>query len=239
MEKQAVLEVIDRLLIIQERDTQIAQNQRELQSIPVRNRETEAWITEARQALDQSKETLKTRQVGIKQLELEIESTRQQIVKLREQQYQIKSNEEYRALNNEIAHLQEKISGLEDRDIEAMEQAEQAQSDVVLKKNGMEKDEIRIREQLQNLEMRRGNLNLEILKTQQDRDALAGGIDAVWLARYNHILDHKKDKALVPIENGACGQCHMTLPPQVTHDTQRAEAIVTCSFCGRILYLTR
>lgn len=239
MEKQAVLETIEKLLILQEHDNQIAQCQRELTSIPVRKKETENWITEARQALEQAKETLKSRQAGIKQLELEIETCRQQIVKLREQQYQIKSNEEYRALNNEIAHLQEKIGGLEDREIEAMEQSEQAQAEVALKKAGMDKDETRIREQLQNLDMRHANLEQEILKIRQARDALAGGIDAAWLARYNHIMDHKKDKALVPIENGACGQCHMTLPPQVIHDTQRAEAIVSCSFCGRILYLTR
>ncbi len=239
MEKQAVLKIVDQLLIIQERDRQIAQDQRELQSLPVRKKETENWITAARQALDQARETLKARQAATKQLELEIESHRQQIAKLRVQQFQIKSNAEYRALNSEIAHLQEKISGLEDQAIAAMEQAEQAQADVVLKKNGAEKDEVRIRDQLQNLELRRGNLEQEIQHTRLERDALAGGIDPAWLARYCHILEHKKDKALVPIENGACGQCHMTLPPQVIHDTQRADGIVTCSFCGRILYLTR
>lgn len=239
MEKQAVLDIIDKLLILQERDNQITQCQRELDSIPTRKKETETWIAEARQALDRAKETLKVRQAAIKQLELEIESCRQQIVKLREQQYQIKSNEEYRALNTEIAHLQEKVRGLEDREIEGMEQAEQAQAEVVRKKADMDKDETRIQDQLQNLETRRGNLELEIQNIRKERDALAAGIDPVWLARYNHIMDHKKDKALASIENNACGQCHITLPPQVIHDTRRSEAIVTCSFCGRILYWTR
>jgi len=238
MEKQAVLNIIDKLLVVQERDNQLAQCQRELDSIPARQKETETAITEARQALKQAKENLQTKQAAIKQWELEIETCRQQIVKLREQQYQIKSNEEYRALNNEIAHLQEKIGGLEEREIEAMEQAEQAQSDVALQKTKLDKDAVHIQEQLQKLEMRRGNLEQEIPKIQQARDALASAVDPVWLARYNHVMDHKKDKALVSIENNACGQCHMTLPPQVIHDTRRSEEIVTCSFCGRILYWT-
>ncbi|MBU4198741.1 MAG: hypothetical protein KKE37_06735 [Verrucomicrobia bacterium] len=239
MEKQAVLETIDNLLIIQERDNRIAQCQRELNSIPIRQKETETWITQAREALDQSKEALKVKQASIKQLELDIESCRQQIIKFREQQYQIKSNVEFRALNNEIAHVQEKIRGLEDREIVLMEQTEQAQAEVARRKSDVETDEVRIREQLQNLEKRREVLEQDIQQIQKDRSGLVTGVNPAWLSRYNHVMDHKKDMALVSIENNACGQCHMTLPPQVIHDTRKSEAIVTCSFCGRILYWTR
>jgi len=239
MEKQAVLDIIDRLLIVQDRDNQIAQSQRELNSIPARQKETETMIAEVRQALERAKETLKNRQSDIKQWELEIEACRQQVVKLREQQYQIKSNEEYRALNNEIAHLQEKIGGFEEHEIEAMEQTEQAQADVALQQSKQERDAAHIQDQLQKLEERSGTLEQEIQKIRNEREALAAAVDPAWLARYNHVMDHKKDKALVSIEHNACGQCHMTLPPQVIHDTRRAEEIITCSFCGRILYWTR
>jgi predicted nucleic acid-binding Zn-ribbon protein len=238
MEKQAVLEIIAKLLILQERDNQVVQCQRELDSIPARKKETETWIAAARQALDGAKETLQTRMAANKKLELEIEGCRQQIVKLREQQYQIKSNEEYRALNNEIAHIQKKARELEDQEIEGMEQAELAQAEIAHKNTDMEKDATRIREELQTLETRRSNLEQEVQKIQAERESLAAGIDHVWLARYNYIMDHKKDSALIAIERNACGACHMTLPPQVIHDTRKAEAIVTCSFCGRILYWT-
>ena len=239
MEKQAVLETIDNLLIIQERDNQIAQCQRELNSIPIRKKETETWITQAREALDQAKEALKAKQTAIKQLELEIESCRQQIVKFREQQYQIKSNVEFKALNNEIAHVQEKIRGLEDREIALMEQMEQAQAEITRRKADVEKDEDRIQEQLQNLEKRHTIIEQDIQRIQQDRNGLVTTVDPDWLSRYDYIMDHKKDVALVSIENNACGQCHMNLPPQVIHDTRKAEKIITCSFCGRILYWTR
>ena len=239
MEKQAVLETIDKLLIVQERDNQIAQHQREYDSIPARKKETEAWITKAREALETAKAALKAKQAAIKEQELEIESCRQQIIKFREQQFQINSNEEYRALNKEIEHIQKKISSLEDREIEWMEDAEQAQNDVAQRKADVEKDEARIQSQLQNLVTRGESLARDILQIRTERDALATGIDPAWLAKYNHVMDHKKDVALINIENNACGQCHMTLPPQVIHDTRKAEAIVTCSFCGRILYWTR
>ncbi len=239
MEKQAVLETIDRLLILQERDNRITQCQRELDSIPVRKKETEAWIIQAHQALEAAQSALKAKQVSVKELELDIESCRQQIVKLREQQFQMKSNAEFRALNKEVAHLQEKIRGLEDREIELMEQVEKAQTEVTRKQADMEKDNQRIQDQLQNLAQRCASLEQDILQIQKDRDAQAMNIASDWLARYNHIMDHKKDVALVSIENNTCGQCHMTLPPQVIHDTRKADSIVTCSFCGRILYWTR
>jgi len=239
MEKQAVLETIDRLLILQERDNRIAQCRRELDSIPAHKKETETWIIQAHHALEAAQEALKAKQVSIKELELDIEACRQQIVKLREQQFQIKSNEEFRALNKEVAHLQGKTSGLEDREIELMEQAEQAQTEVTQKQADMGKDNQRIQDQLQNLEKRGESLEQDILQIQKNRDALAMDIAPDWLARYNHIMDHKKDIALVSIENNTCGQCHMALPPQVIHDTRKSDRIVTCSFCGRILYWTR
>lgn len=239
MEKQAVLDTIDKLLIVQERDAQIAQCRRELDSLPARQKETEALIAGARQAVEQAKENFKLRQAAIKQWELEIETGRGQIVKLREQQYQIKSNVEYRALNNEIAHLQQQIGGLEEHAIEAMEQAEQAQAEMRQQQDRMDKEAGHIQERLRSLGQRRGELEQDLQRIETERSVLASAIDRHWLERYDYTMDHKKDKALVPIENNACGQCHMTLPPQVIHDTRRSEEIVTCSFCGRILYWTR
>jgi predicted nucleic acid-binding Zn-ribbon protein len=238
MEKQAVLETIRQLLIVQERDQQLAQHQREFDSLPARQKETQGRIAEARQAVEQARENLKIRQAAVKQWELEIEAGRQQIAKLREQQYQIKSNQEYRVLSGEIVQLQEKVRELEEKALESMEQAEQAQAEVEQKKARLSRDETQIQEQLENLKTRQANLEREIAAVRGDRQALAAAIAPAWLARYNYVLDHKKDKALVAIENNACSQCHMTLPPQVIHDTRRAEDIVACSFCGRILYWT-
>lgn len=239
MEKQAVLEIIAQLLILQECDGRIAQCQQELNNCPALKKSIADQLAQTQATVAAAQEQLNAKQLSIKQLELEIESLRQQIIKLREQQYQIKSNEEYRALNNEIANLQNKIGALEDNVLELMEQNEQAQQELKRRQAEVVSAENLAQERLQKLEQLRLSWEEEIRQTHAKRAALAGTIEPSWLGHYNHVMKHKKDVALVSIINNACGRCHMKLPPQVIHDTRKAEAIVTCSYCGRILYWTR
>jgi uncharacterized protein len=68
------------------------------------------------------------------------------------------------------------------------------------------------------------------------REAAAAGIqNRSWLQAYERIFT-RKDAALVPVEDGVCGGCHMTLPPSVVHQARRRNAAVACVYCGRLLY---
>lgn len=239
MEKKNFTEVINQLLIIQERDTRIMRCQVELQAIPRRKQEIAAARDGNRGAADQAKDTLKAKQVAVKQSEVEIETCRQQVAKLREQQFQIKSNEEYKALNNEIGHIQAKMAELEDRALALMEEAERAQTDLARAKTDLDAGETRLAAELQKLDERRRNLEAEIQQIQKEHDALAAPLDAAIIKRYNRVIENKRDAAVVPVENNACGGCHMNLQAQVIQDAKKAANLVFCSFCGRILYWTR
>jgi len=236
MDKQTVLGIIDKLLVIQERDCRIARCQQELNDIPSLKQNIETKLNQHKAALEKAKTTIKTRLVAVKQREVEIETIRQQIAKLREQQFQIKSNEEFKVLNREIAVLQEKIRGLEDLEIELMETVEQAQQE----ENGLKvesaKAEGTVQGEFQQLDERWKNLETEVRQLQLDRQGLVVGISEDWLSRYNRVMENRKDVALVSVDSNACGGCHMKLPPQVLQDIKRANAIITCSFCGRLLY---
>ena len=236
MDKQTVLGIIDKLLIIQERDCHIARCQRELNDIPNLKQNIETKLDQHKTALAKAKVTIKTRLVAVKQREVEIETIRQQIAKLREQQFQIKSNEEFKVLNREIAVLQEKIRGLEDREIELMETVEQAQQEENGLKVELARTEGTVHGEFQQLDERQKNLEAEVRQIQLDRQSLVVGISEDWLSRYNRVMENRKDVALVSVDSNACGGCHMILPPHVLQDIKRANAIITCSFCGRLLY---
>jgi hypothetical protein len=86
------------------------------------------------------------------------------------------------------------------------------------------------------LKKRLENIQAEIHDLQVDRDSQAAGTDPTWLARYDRIFKRTADYALVPVENAACGGCHMKLPPHLVHEAKRGLAMTQCSFCSRILY---
>ena len=236
MDKQTVFSIIDKLLVIQERDCHIARCQRELNDIPDLKKNIETKLDQHKTALANAKTTINTRLVAVKQREGEIETIRQQIAKLREQQFQIKSNEEFKVLNREIAVLQENIRGLEDREIELMETTEQAQQEERGLKAGLAKAEGTVHGEFQQLDERLKNLDAEVHQLQLDRQGLVVDIPENWLNRYNRVMENRKDVALVVVEKTACGGCHMKLPPHVLQDIKRADALITCSFCGRLLY---
>ena len=231
-----VLDVIDKLLIIQERDCRIARCRQESSDIPNLKQNIATKLDQHRTALENAKATIKIQLVAVKQKEVEIEALRQQISKFREQQFQIKSNEEFKVLNREIAVLQENIRGLEDREIELMETVEQARQEENGLKAELARAEGAMHEEFQQFDERLKNLETEVQQLQQDRQNLVVGIPDDWLSRYNRVMENRKDIALVSVEKNSCGGCHMKLPPHVIQDIKRADAIITCSFCGRLLY---
>lgn len=237
MKEHNINETIDKLLIIQERDVRMIQCQREIAQIPRQKKEIECEANKIRDETRNAKNEYKSQQAEIKKIELEIEALRQKIVKLREQQLQIKSNEEFRALNSEITGLNEDIKKMEDQEIGVMEKAENVrQKEAKALHDSAEMDKT-IKERLTAVEQRKSNLETEVKQLKADRDLIAKDVAGEFLSVYNRIIENKKDKALVMVENSACAGCHMHLPPHVVCDLKKRTKLVACSFCGRILYL--
>ena len=83
---------------------------------------------------------------------------------------------------------------------------------------------------------RESAMKVEIEKLKAERTALSAGVDESALRRYERIMAHRQDVAIVPLQHGNCGGCHLQMPPQVVHQAKRNDEMVTCEQCGRILY---
>lgn len=227
---------IERLLLIQERDRAIARLVRETQDIPARKKLIEDRLKAHQDVLHTAQEDLKKAQAGIKQVEIEVDSRRQKIQRFREQQVQIKKNEEFRALEREIAVVQKEIRAEEDKELEFMEQVEKARAVIAEREADLKKEDARVREDQKVFDRRLDELQAEITKLQTDRKALVEQVDPSWLGRYERIMAKTGDYALVPVEHGACGGCHMNLPPHLIHDARKGLSAAQCSYCSRMLY---
>lgn len=227
---------IERLLVIQDRDRKLAHLSRERADIPARREDVEARLTAHRESLRAAQEDVKKNAAAMKQIEGEIDSRKQKIAKFREQQFQIKTNEEYRALEHEITVVEKEIGGLEDRELELMEQTDSLRQLISSREKDLKQEEGRVTEDQAVLNKRLENIESEIHAVETDRKALAADVDPAWLSRYERIMKRTADFAIVRVENGVCGGCHMKLPPQLVHDAKRNMALTECSFCSRILY---
>src|SRR5512133_2445128 len=129
--RPAMLEVAEKLLVLQECDRKIRRVQGELSAIEPHRKFLQQKTGSAQAALDASKLAVKQCESDRKSLELEVEGKKEQINRYANQQLQTRKNEEYRALASEIETCKREITQIEDRQIELMERGEAAHKEVV------------------------------------------------------------------------------------------------------------
>src|SRR5437016_9447044 len=125
-----MLEAIEKLLILQDRDRKISRLRTELANIGPERHALQAKTAASQAALDVARQRVKRIESNRKKLELEVEAKKQAIERYSLQQFQTKKNDEYRALAHEIEMARDAIFKLEDQQLELMEQAEAAQKAV-------------------------------------------------------------------------------------------------------------
>lgn len=234
-----MLTTIEKLLVLQDRDRKIKQLTRESDDIPARKKLSETRLQEHKSALHAAQEELKRNAAAIKGVELEIETSRQRILKLREQQGNIKTNEEYRAIEREVAAAEKQIRDFEDREILLMEESEGLRANVSRMEQRLKQEESVVKSDSDVLEQRLQGILGEIKALKTERAGMVGDIDEAWLSRYERTFKHTGDFALVAVESGSCGGCHMKLQPQTVQDVKKNLNMICCTFCGRILYWRR
>ena len=110
-------EIIEKLLILQDRDRKIVRVSQELAHISPEREGMRTKAASTQNQLDAAK--LRVRQIESerKQRDLEIEAKKTQIEKYLNQQLQTRKNEEYKALTHEIEMAREVIFKIEDAEL--------------------------------------------------------------------------------------------------------------------------
>jgi predicted nucleic acid-binding Zn-ribbon protein len=234
-----MLEAIEKLLILQDRDRKIHRVQQELGHIGPERETLRARAASAQTQLEVAKNRIKQIESERKRLELDVETKKTQIEKYANQQLQTRKNEEYRALTHEIDICKADIVKIEDQEIVLMEQGEVVQKEIARATQESNEAKKLVENQTAQLDQREENLKKELAELQSGRAELAAAVEETARARYERLLKSKGDNVIVGVHNGVCGGCHMKLPPQILVTCQGQKEIVACINCGRILYYTR
>lgn len=234
-----MLEAIEKLLILQDRDRKISRLRTELSNVGPERQALQAKTAASLAALEAARQRIKHIESDRKKLELEVEARKEAIERYSLQQFQTKKNDEYRALAHEIENARQAIVKLDDQQLELMEKAESAQRELAAATRLSDEARLQAERQIADLTGREENLKGELATLEADRDQLAAGVDAVVLPRYERLRRSKGENVVVGVAHGVCGGCHMKLQRQVIVSCQGNQDMVSCPNCGRILYYTR
>lgn len=228
---------LEPIYALQKKDRKLIRIMREIRDIPKRKSDIEAQLSGSAQKLETALDSRKHTEASLKELELEVESLKDRITKYKNQQMEAKTNDQYRAFVKEIGVVDREISELEDKEISLMEDLEKGKAIVVECEERLNGEKTGIADELAELDSRSAALQEQLEKLKADRARAAEQCDKSILRKYSRILNNKRDYAVVIVESGGhCGGCHMKLPPQVIHDARNPTKIVSCNFCGRIVY---
>lgn len=229
-------EVIEALLVLQDRDQKIRSVQQQLAALPRERKSLDDKLAAARIAMEQAKQRSKENEVERRKLEVEVQAKQTSIARFKTQQQATRKNEEFQALNHEIAHFGGEISALEDKQLALMEEAEGLQKVNRAAEQEFERMQASIKDQAARLEAGAVTLRERLEELQSNHANLKTGIPDEPLALYERLIVRKGDSAVSPLDHEICGGCHMKVPTQVAVQVRMSQGVPQCPNCGRILY---
>jgi predicted nucleic acid-binding Zn-ribbon protein len=232
-----MLEAIEKLLALQDRDQRLRTLRLELQAIPGEIASKQKLVQDAAARLDNARSRSKAIEVEKKALDVEIAAKRDQIARYKNQQLQTRKNEEYSALSHEIENAERAISAIEDKELALMEEAEGLAPQLAAADKAHAEDKAKYDAQIATIREKEGNLKNRIDELAEGRGALLEGIDEDLIERYDRIFETKNARAVVPVEHDVCTGCHMKVTAQTSLALRSDKSIVSCPQCGRLLHL--
>lgn len=168
--------------------------------------------------------------------EMKIAEIKDKLKKLEARQSSVKKVDEFNAITQETTQTErERVA------------TELIASDLIDKRNLEEEILTKIKESLQQSEESSVALENEIknsirminkegIELKSARELLAKTADPEIMRIYQRLLNNKKDKVVVPIENRTCSGCHIALTAQHENVVRKGERLVFCEHCSRIHY---
>jgi predicted nucleic acid-binding Zn-ribbon protein len=150
---------------------------------------------------------------------------------------EIKTNKEYQAVGREIAAARKQVAELEEQILQKITQLDELNSEIAC-------SEAALSELEQNTNQRSSEKQSEIDKVQQDidvdklrRDTITKELPANILKRYDSLRAQRRGQAVAVARDGYCLGCNMHLPPQLYNSLFRADELISCPHCQRMLVL--
>jgi uncharacterized protein len=224
------------LLAFQEADTKRLALEQQLGAVPRDIANVEARIAAEKQAIETSKTEWHGLEAKRKTLENEIKAAEEKVAKYKTQQLEVRKNDEYRALTHEIETMEQTIGGFEEEELKIMYSIDEAKkrfasAEQVLKQN-ISGHEAKIA----SLRAHDQELRAELQRAVAANDAARAQVPEPQVRLYDRLAKKPGMPVCVPVQAGRCGGCHMKVSANIEFEARKAENIVTCDQCSRIVY---
>ncbi|EGK68996.1 hypothetical protein CAB1_0230 [Chlamydia abortus LLG] len=229
-------EALQSILAIQELDIKMIRLMRVKKEHQKELAKVQSLKSDIRRKVQEKELEMENLKNQIKEGENRIQEISDQINKLEGQQAAVKKMDEFNALTQEMTAANKERRALEHQ-----------LSDLMDKQAGSEDLIVSLKESLTSTENSSFAIEKEICESikkineegralLQQRSELKETTDPEMFLIYERLLNNKKDRVVVPIDNRVCSGCHIVLPPQHENLVRKKDRLIFCEHCSRILY---
>lgn len=227
---------ISLLIELQEKDTVIDELNLQLKEIPLEIAQKKELILQLKTEFELTKSSLTKLQMKRKEKEMDVETKEALIKKHSGELGAVKSNDAYKALVSEIERAKKEKYELEDEILQIMEDTEKTNAQLKENEKKYKENEKGIEQEIAEITKKIELLKNDVLEKCQQRAVLSQKVEPNTLSTYEYIRSGKGGIAVACIEGENCGGCHINLRPQLINEVHKAQTLVRCDNCFRILY---
>jgi uncharacterized protein len=233
-------EPLQRLLAVQDLDTEIAQLRHRRDTLAERREATDLArrrraLGVERQRLDDDARGLGDRQQHIEDL-IANGAKRQETLESR--MYASRgAARDLEAMAAEVDHLRARRRELEDEELEVMEQQESLERELAPVRAELDELDERWSSVSANLARAQTEIDAELEKREAARRSQAAQLPSELSALYERLRERLGGTGAARLVGGRCSGCHLSLPAMEIERIRHLppDAVVTCEQCGRIL----
>jgi uncharacterized protein len=229
---------IPHLIELQRVDHQIAVLRAELESFPKRIREAETKLGGARAEVATAKEAHTQVTAERKKFEFEAQQWKDRARKYRDQSSAVKTNEAYKALQHEIANAEAEVAKAEDRQLEVMMAAEEAERRAKIAESRLKEAEQAVATERKEIQAQGTEKKKQLDAATAEREKIIAPVPEDLRELYARIAKRHNGTAMAEARDGQCRGCGMRVLPHIIQElrTETNEEVFRCESCGLVLY---
>ena len=224
------------LVALQGKDKVLDAIQKDIDSVPPRIAAVRADLADEKKRLDEAKSRTVDLEKKKKTKELDVASKEEAARKHQGQLNELKSNEAYKAMQVEIDKEKAAAGDIETEILQLMEEIDKSKAAEKSLAAELKKIEEFSRADLEKLEAELSHARGRHADERVERDAAAAPVPADLIKVFNHLRSRGKLDAVVPVVDGHCGSCQITLSPAMIAEVAKLKSLAVCESCQRILY---
>ena len=229
---------IPHLIELQRVDHQIAVLRAELEAFPKRIREAETKLGGARADVASAKGAHTHVITERKKHELDVQQWKDRARKYRDQSGAVKTNEAFKALQHEIANAEAEVAKAEDRQLEVMMAAEEAERRVKITESRLKEAEQGVAAGRKEIQAQGTEKKKQLDAATAEREKIIAPVPEDLRELYARIAKRHNGTAMAEARDGQCRGCGMRVLPHILQElaTETNDEVFRCESCGLILY---